>query len=143
MRVTSAAIAAATAVALAGCGAPAGDLFAVERSGSVPGARLTLIVDDGGFVRCNGADRRQISSAQLIDAREIARALDGEDGEAPGPAKQTLTFPPRPGSVLRYVVRTEGGSVAFADTSTGQPAVLYRVAQLTRELAKRVCGLPR
>jgi hypothetical protein len=128
---------------LGGCGGPSGDLFAVERTGAVPGARLTLIVDDGGFVRCNGGDRQQISSDQLIEAREIARALDGEPDEPPGPAGRNLTLAPRPGSILRYDVRTEGGSVAFADTSTGQPPVLFRVAQLTRALAKQVCGLPR
>jgi hypothetical protein len=130
-------------VLLGGCGGPSGDLFVVERTGSVPGARLTLIVDDGGFVRCNGGERREISSDQLIDARETARALDGEPDEPPGPARRNLTLAPGPGSILRYDVRTEGGDVAFADTSTGQPPVLFKLAQLTRELAKQVCGLPR
>lgn len=127
---------------LAGCGAPSHDLFIVERTGMLPAARLTLVVDDGGFVRCNGGERRQISSEQLIDARELARALDGEEG-APGPARRRLALPARENSLLRFRVRTESGSVAFADTSDGQPPELPRIAQLTRELAKDVCGLPR
>ena len=127
----------------AGCGGPSSDLFVVERAGAVPGARLTLVVDDGGFVRCNHSGRREISSAQLIDARDIARQLDGEPDKAPGPAKRNLTFAPRPGSILRYDVRTEQGSVAFADNSARQPAVLFHVAELARDLAKQVCGLPR
>ena len=45
--------------------------------------------------------------------------------------------------MLRYDVRTEAGSVTFADTSAGQPPDLFRLAQLTRTLAKEVCGLPR
>lgn len=130
------------AALLAGCGAPSADLFVVERTGSVPGARLTLVVDDGGFVRCNGGERLQISSEQLIDAREIERALSGDE-DKPGPAARDLVLEPRPGSVLRYDVRTEAGSVSFADTSAGQPQDFFRLTQLTRALAKQVCGLPR
>jgi len=127
----------------AGCGGPSPDLFAVERNGAIPGARLTLVIDDGGFVRCNRGERLQISSEQLIEAREITRALNGEEDQQPGPARRGVELKPRPGSVLRYDVRTEGGSVAFADTSAGQPLEFFRVAKLTRELAKQVCGLPR
>mgnify|MGYP001450165334 CR=1 FL=1 len=126
----------------AGCGGPSPDLFVVERTGSLPGARLTLVVDDGGFVRCNGGERKQITSEQLITAREIARTINGEE-DKPGLAARKLALPPRTGSVLRYDVRTEAGSVSFADTSAGQPNDLYRLANLTRVLAKRVCGLPR
>ena len=126
----------------AGCGAPSRDLFIVERTGALPGARLTLVVDDGGFVRCNGGERLQVSSEQLIDARELTRALDGEEID-PGPARRGLSLPARPGSQLRFIVRTEHGRVAFADTSAGQPPELPRIAQLTRELAKEVCGLRR
>ena len=142
-RALAAGLAATQALLAAGCGGPSSDLFAVERAGTVPGARLTLVVDDGGFVRCNHGDRKEISSAQLIDARDIARQLDGEPDKEPGPAKKNLTFAPRPGSILRYDVRTEQGSVAFADNSARQPAVLFHVAELTRDLAKQVCGLPR
>lgn len=130
------------AALLAGCGGPSPDLFVVERAGSVPGARLTLVVDDGGFVRCNRGERLPISSEQLITAREVERALSGDE-EQPGPAARNLRLAPRPGSVLRYDVRTEAGSITFADTSTGQPPDLFRLARLTRTLAKEVCGLPR
>lgn len=142
MRATVVAVLLVSAV-LAGCGGPSPDLFVVERTGSVPGARLTLVVDDGGFVRCNGGERKAITSEQLIDAREIERALRGEEEDRPGLAARNVVLPPRPGSILRYDVRTEAGSVSFADTSAGQPQELYRVAKLTRDLAKKVCGLPR
>ena len=137
------ALAAVLLLAAAGRGGPSRRLFAVARAGAVPGARLDLVVDDGGFVRCNHGDSKEISSQQLIDARDIARQLDGEPDKEPGPAKRNLTFAPRPGSILRYDVRTQEGSVAFADNSAGQPAVLFRVAELTRDLAKQVCGLAR
>ena len=44
---------------------------------------------------------------------------------------------------MRYRVRTEHGTVSFSDTSRGQPAVFYRVAAFTREVAQNVCGLAR
>ncbi len=131
------------AIVLAGCGSPSPDLFVVERTGAVPGARLTLIIDDGGFVRCNGGDRQQISSDQLIDAREIARALNGASEEEPGLVDKQLNLPPKSGSILRYNVRSEGGTVAFADNSAGQPQDFFRIAALTRVLAKGECGLQR
>lgn len=130
------------AAVLAGCGTPSADLFVVHRSGSIPGAKLRLLVGDGGTVRCNGGPERQISSQQLIDARAILRDLEGDD-ETDGPLRDDVQLPPRPNSILRYIVRAEDGTVAFSDTSASQPAVFYRVAQFTRQIAKGVCGLPR
>lgn len=129
-------------LALAGCGMPAADLFVVERSGTIPGARLTLLVGDGGTVRCNGGPEHEITGAQLIAARAVARELNG-DAERPGPARSGLALAVGPGSVLRYSVRSEAGAVRFSDTSPGQPPVLYRVAKLTRDLARGPCGLAR
>jgi hypothetical protein len=138
----TAAIAVLLALALGGCGGPPADLFVVERNGSVPAARLTLLVSDDGTVRCNRSGAREISSEQLIEAREIARELNGEDDER-GPADRGLSLPPVRGTIMRYDVRSEDGSVAFSDTSRGQPQAFYRLAKLTRDIAKGVCGLPR
>lgn len=129
-------------LALSGCGAPSADLFVVTRSGSIPGARLKLLVGDGGTVRCNGGKELAITSKQLIDAREIAFELNGDDKKA-GPATRNVRLAPGPGTILRYFVRSEKGTVAFSDTSRGQPQAFYKVAALTRVLAKGVCRLPR
>lgn len=139
----AAAAAAGAALAAAGCGTPSADLFLVHRTGSIPGARLTMLVGDGGTVRCNGGPEREITSKQLIDARAILRDLNGKDDEHPGPADKDLTLRPGPGSILRYRVRSEDGTVAFSDTSRPQPQVFYRLAQYVRELAKGPCHLPR
>jgi hypothetical protein len=40
-------------------------------------------------------------------------------------------------------VRLEDGSVRFADDSRGQPPALFRLAKLTRDVARGSCGLPR
>lgn len=142
-RSTAVALAAAcAAVALAGCGAPSGDLFVVTRSGSIPGARLTMLVGDGGTVRCNGGPEHELTSEQLIDARKIAFELNGDEQD-PGPATRSVRLPPGPATIMRYVVRSEQGTVAFSDTSRKQPQAFYDVAKLTRDFAKGPCGLPR
>lgn len=141
-RVAGAVLATACLVALASCGNPSADLYVVDRSGSIPGAKLTMLVGDGGTVRCNGASEQEISSDQLIDARAIVDDLKGKDQD-PGPATLGVHLAPQPNSILRYRVRSEAGTVSFSDTSKGQPPVFFRIAKLTRELAKQVCGLPR
>ena len=133
---------AALALLGAGCGSRAADLIAVQRSGDIPGARLTMVMTDDGRVRCNNGPDRMVTSRQLIDAREIVRALEGED-DAVGPADRGVRLAPGRDSILRYDVRIEAGSVGFADTSRGQPPAFFRIAGLTRAVAKGPCGLPR
>lgn len=126
----------AVAAVLASCGQPGADLFVVERSGQGTGAALTLRVADDGFVRCNGGLRRRMSDDQLLMAREIQRELDGD-------AKQRVSRPPGPGSVLSYSVRLESGTVRFSDTSPGISTEERKAAAFTREVATGVCGLAR
>lgn len=132
---------AAAAMLAAGCGSRAADLFVVQRSGSIPGADLELVVSDDGRANCNGGPDKAITSDQLVAARDILRELQGED--TAGPADRRLNLPPGPGSILRYRVRVEGGSVAFSDTSRGQPKEFFRLAVLVRDIAKGPCGLSR
>jgi hypothetical protein len=40
-------------------------------------------------------------------------------------------------------VRTEEGTVAWSDDSARQPPVLFKLAKLTRDVAKGPCHLPR
>jgi len=141
-RLLAVAALAAGAGAIGGCGSRAADLIAVERTGSIPGARLTLVMTDDGRVNCNNGPDRMVTSQQLIDAREIVRALEGED-DAVGPADRGVRLPPGRESILRYDVRIEAGSVSFADSSRGQPPEFLRLAGLTRAVAKGPCGLPR
>ena len=137
------ALALAAALLVAACGSPAADLFVVERSGTIPHARLSLLVGDGGTVRCNGGSEKEITSADLITARKIARELNGKDEAHPGPAVEAMRVPPRPGSLLRYEIRSEKGRVAFSDNSLPQPSVFFLAQKFTRDMAIRICGLPR
>lgn len=126
----------ATTVLIAGCGGESGDLFAVERSGSVPGAQLRLIVDDGGTLTCNDEPPKPLPDKLLLDARSIATDIEE-------PAQESMNLEARPQSVLRYVVHTPDGTVRFADNSRGQPEVTQRLAYFTRQAAQQVCGLAR
>lgn len=136
----------ALAVLLAGCagGTESADLLVVERDGTVPGARLALRVQDGAEATCNGERTGTLSSPQLIEARAIVRALKGDpEEEEPGLLQTAPALPARPGSVFRFRVRFEDGVVRFADNSAGAPAEYARLAKLTRDVARGVCGLRR
>ncbi len=152
-RAGAAAVLLCAAVLLAGCGdsVELPDLFVVQRWGSVPGARLTLVVNEGGSVRCDAGPARpahpavprpvlpgftrQLSDSQLVQARGLSEELQS-------PSSKHLSLAPRPGSVFRYYARDAEGAVRFADNSAGQPSVLHHLAYFVLEVAQKVCGLP-
>ena len=133
-------------VCLAACGGgPPGDVFVVKRDGSVPGAKLRLQISDDGGAYCNDGDRKDITSDQLIEAREIRRELNGdprEPEETPGIARKNLSLPATGSSIYSFKVRSEEGTFNFYDNSRGQP-VIGRIIKLTRDIAKQSCGLAR
>ena len=120
---------------LTGCGTASPDLFEVRRSGDDRAANLTLVVNDGGEVTCNGTEH-PLDAERLLEAREIARELAG-------PAERGIELPPGPDAVLSYRVRLEAGTVSFSDTSPGNPQAFLRVAAFTKDVAERVCGIVR
>jgi hypothetical protein len=123
---------------IAGCGGgvTAPDLFIVYRTGSTPQARLTLLVNEEGGVTCNGrAVAQKLSDPQIVKAREIQEDLAK-------PSSSHLSLPPRPGSVLRYFVRDEGGYVRFSDNSAGQPDVFRKMQLLVLQTSQEICRLP-
>jgi hypothetical protein len=120
------------AVALAGCGSPPADLFVANRTGSVPGAKLEMLVSDGS-VRCNGGKEHEISSAQVLEGRAIANDLET--------VKQS-DIPPEKPAIFAFRVRSEWGTIRFADRNTS-PSVLPHIVRLVRDLARNECGLVR
>jgi hypothetical protein len=125
----------AGAVVLAGCGESVElpDLFVVTRTGGRE--KLTVRINEGGEVHCNGGPAHQLSDPQLIQARGVTEELQT-------PSSKHLSLPPRPGSVFRYEVRDAEGTVRFADNSAHQPSALQHLQYLVLEVAQRVCGLP-
>ena len=122
-------------VALAGCGAPSADLFEVRRSGADKPANVTMVVNDGGSVTCNGKEHR-LDADRLLRARELTRELAKQ-------AELGIELPPGPGTNLSYRVRMEDGTVNFSDTSKGNPPVFFAIAAFTKDVAERVCGIVR
>ena len=133
MRRVAAALVAATLVA--GCGTASPDLFEVRRSGEDRNANLTMVVNDGGRVTCNGREH-PLDADRLLRARELSRELAK-------PAELGLELPPGPRANLSYRVRMEAGTVAFSDTSRGNPPEFLRLAAFTKDVAERVCGIVR
>ena len=126
------------ALLLAGCagGTPSADLFAVERTGKVPDGKLRLVVSDGGGITCNGRAGSEMTSAQLLTARDIARDLSP-------PSKRGLRLKPAGNSILQYRVHSADGTLSFADDSRGKPQVLNRLVLFVRQVAQQHCGLQR
>jgi hypothetical protein len=123
------------AVALGACGTPSPDLFVVHRTGTVPGARLDLLVSDT-TARCNTGAPRPLSSDEILEARDITKDLlelqRGKAGVPPAP----------PAQIFRFAVRSEAGMLHYGDT-TQRPSVLPRITRFVRDLAIGLCGLPR
>lgn len=119
-----------------GCGAPAADLFEVQRAGRDRNANLQLVVSDSGTVRCNRREPQALEADQLLRARALARDLAAQ-------AQLGLELPPGPRPTLRYRVRLESGNVAFTDASPQAPATFDRVVAFTTEVAEGVCGIER
>lgn len=126
---------AAAALATVACGTPSPDLFVVERYGTVPGARLRLLVSDQ-TARCNDGPVKNLTSAQIIEARDIRRDLlllqtdDEPIPEAP------------PAQFFRFAVQTEQGTLRYPDTQQ-RPVVLPRLSRFVRRVAIDTCGLRR
>jgi hypothetical protein len=120
---------------VAGCGGPAGDLFEVKRSGADPGANVTLVVSEDGFVTCNGA-KKELPPDLLLRARQLSRDLSQQ-------AELNLALPARPGAVLSYKARMAAGSIAFSDTSRPLPKSFTELTVYTKDVAEQVCGIAR
>jgi hypothetical protein len=123
------------ALILVGCGSPPPDLFVVKRSGPDPAANLTMLVSDGGSVTCNGKEHA-LDAKRLLQARQLARDLAKQ-------AEVGLELPPGPNSNLSYTVRLEAGTVAFSDTSRGNPHDFFELAAFTKDVSEDVCGIVR
>ncbi len=137
MRSISLAAGAAALVVLAGCGlaVKAPDLFLLTRTGQQ--SKLTLLVNDGGTVSCNGHRPRPLPDPLLLQARDLASGLGGD-------AQEKVRIPSPPNSVYRYTIRLQQGTISFPDTATasGKYPRLAQAEQFAIKAAAQACGLP-
>jgi hypothetical protein len=128
-------IALAVAAALGGCGldVQSPDLFLLTRTGQGPA--LTLLVNDGGTIRCNGGKPKQLSDHMLIQARALADSLDKD-------AKNKLEIAAAArGSVNFYTVKLQDGKVTFPDTAGASHKELAQAELFAVQAAQSPCGL--
>ena len=108
----------------------AGLKLAVVREGKP----LTLIVNDGGTMRCNGASAKPISDPLLLQARALVTSLSKD-------AKRKLYLAPAPGSVFSYSLRLQEGTIMFADNARAGHPELAEAELFALRAAREVCGL--
>jgi hypothetical protein len=122
------------AIVLCGCGlnVQEPDLFLLTRTGGGP--RLTLLVNDGGTIRCNGRAARSLPDPLLLQARDLATSLGGD-------AQRNLRLSSPSNSVFRYKVRLQSGSISFPDTAAATHPNLAQLELFTVRAAQQACGL--
>ncbi|MGB9183155.1 MAG: hypothetical protein WCB67_03750 [Solirubrobacteraceae bacterium] len=126
------AVAAALTISACGLAVRSADLFLLTRTGQ--GSKLTLLVNDGGTIRCNGGRSRPLSDAFLIRARDLAVNLAGDAGK-------NLSLPIGPGTVFSYRIKLEPGTVSFSDRDTAQHPILAQAELFAVQAAQQACGL--
>jgi hypothetical protein len=128
------ALTAAVSVLAGGCGlnVELADLFLLTRTGQ--GSKLTMLVNSGGQITCNGGKQKMLSSALVIQARNLADGL-GDD------AQQHLNLPPTPGTVFTYKLKLQQGTIRFSDRDTLHHPLLAQVELFTAQAAQQACGL--
>jgi len=119
-------------VALAACGfdVASPDDFLMTRTGQGP--RVTLLVNDAGTIRCDGGRARPITSAMLINARDLVDNLTTD-------ANNRLQIPQARNSVYRYTVRMQVGTVSFPDTAAVSHHELAGVEQFALQALAGPC----
>jgi hypothetical protein len=127
--------AAVLAAGVIGCGTPSPDLFVMKRDGTVPGAKLSLLVSDQ-TTRCNDGPVKRLTSAQILEARGILRELlDVQAGSVKVPKAP-------PAQIFSFAVQTEKGTLRYPDTAQ-RPPILPRLSRFVRRVAIDTCGLER
>ncbi len=126
--------AALSAVAFAGCGlgVQSPDLFLLTRTGQ--GESLTMLVNDGGTIRCNGARAKALADPLLLQARQLASDLDTD-------AKAKLRIASAAGSVFTYTVKLQDGTISFPDTAGSRHPELSRLELFAIQAAHDPCGI--
>jgi hypothetical protein len=126
----------ALSAVLAGCGldVQSPDLFLLTRTGQ--GAKLTMLVNDGGTISCNGRSPQRLSDPLLLQARDLANSLGGD-------AKANLRIAAPPNSVYHYTIKLQNGKISFPDTATagGRFPALARAELFAVQAAQQACGL--
>ena len=125
------AVLAAAFVGACGLNVRLADLFLVTRSGG--GAKLRLVVNESGGVRCNGGRQKTLTSSQLITARDLSENLADD-------AKAKLTIPVPPNAVYSYTVKLQQGTISFPDRAATTHRYLGQLEAFVLQIAPQYCA---
>jgi hypothetical protein len=127
-----AAVALVAAAVLSGCGlnVESPDLFQVSRTG--PGPKLTLLVNDGGTISCNGGKPISLPDPLLLQARDLSTSLNKDTN---------LHLRPNRRSVFTYTVKVQTGTFTFPDTAASARKELAQLELFVVQAAANPCGL--
>jgi hypothetical protein len=98
------------------------------------GRTLTLLLNDGGTIRCNGDRARTLADPLLLRARDLATSLDDD-------AKRGLRIPAPANSAFQYTVRLQDGTISFPDTAAAKHSELAQAELFAVQAAQQACGL--
>jgi hypothetical protein len=110
------------------------DLFLVTRTGA-HGQKLSLLVNDGGTIRCDGGKPKNLPDPQLLQARDLATSLNTD-------ISAKLRFPTTARSVYSYTVKVQNGTMSFPDTAGLSHKELSQLELFVVQAAANPCGLP-
>jgi hypothetical protein len=133
-RALAATLLASAAALTGGCGfdVQSPDLFLLTRTGQ--GVTLTLLVNDGGTIRCNNARARKLSDPLLLRARDLANSLDND-------ARHGLRIAAPPNSAFRYTIKLQDGTIVFPDTAARAHSELAQAELFAVQAGQQACGL--
>ena len=132
MRIAAAVLATVAGLAACGFNVQSADLFQVTRIGQ--GQKLTLLVNDGGTIACNGGKPKSLPDKQLLQARDLSTKLN-ED------AKNRVRFPASARSVFSYTVKVQNGTFTFPDTAAASRKELAELELFVVQAAADPCGI--
>jgi hypothetical protein len=123
------------AALLAGCGfdVQEPDLFLVTRTGA-HGQKLSLLVNDGGTISCNGGKPKNLPDPLLLQARDLATSLNTD-------VSSKLRLPSSARSVYSYTVKVQNGTLFFPDTAALSRKELSDLELFVVQAAQNPCGL--
>ena len=113
------------------CGGPAASLYGVIRSGTIPGADITLVPSGDGTVKCDSRSH-ELPDPLLINAENLADAMT-----EPATKGERLSSGPRP--VYTYVVTTPSGTFSFSDDTPHLGGTMRKIAAWVYTVTTTVC----
>jgi hypothetical protein len=109
------------------------DLFLVTRT-DAHGQKLSLLVNDGGTISCDGGKPKNLPDPELLQARDLATQLNND-------VNAKLRFPNSAQSIYSYTVKVQNGTMSFPDTAALSRKELSDLELFVVQAATNPCGL--